>query len=618
MIPGTAILKYLSLHSDQWILMGCALLFFLWILSRHEIWLPCSARHPLMTDMLIILSSTIFILAPLTQAGAPGGHDYYFHLSRVAELDWLFRDGHYYGRWAPDFNFGFGYPLFNFYPSLIYYIAQIFQACGIGIVDSLKWVIVSGTWLSGFFMYIFGKEFWGRHGGVVCAIAYIYVPYRIVNLYVRGAIPEFYSMTFMPLIFWSFYKIVRTGKLKYVVIGSISYGFMIPTHNVTALFLTMCLIAYSLFLLIEEWAFSGKHRKETFARSCALFTTAVLGITLVAIYWLPAMYEKQFVKISSLDTGYHDVAVHFVYFSQFFSRFWGYGGSGRGPDDGMSFQLGIEHVILAIISAIVVLYVRRSYPRQRNHTLFCGVLIAGLMFAMTSQSLFLWRTFPLIGFISFPWRLLSLTAFALSFLCGGIFLINFDTLLSRWRRVHFTFCFGNRIVQLIITAFLLLFTVGYCHVGGLLPLSDHHFSRELLRESDGAAMNNEYLPIWVDDPDDTVKGGDIQITTGDAEIYDIHTKMLSYQFMLESKSLAAVRIGTVYFPGWKAYRNGKFIPLAPEPATGLLTFNVPQGKHLMEIHFEDTIIRQIGAYITLGTLGILCALVVTHYVKRKS
>jgi len=619
MINISEVIKLISQYGDQWIIIGFGFLFFFWIASEHRIWLPWCVHHSIATDILIIFGSSMFILVPLTQFGAPGGHDFYFHVSRVAELNWLFRDGHYYARWASDFNYGFGYPLFNFYPSLIYYPAQIFRAFGAGILDSLNWVIVSGIWFSGIFMYLLGKEFWGRYGGVACAVAYIYVPYRIVNLYVRGAIPEFYAMTFMPLIFWTFYKIIRTKRLIYVVVGGISYALIIPSHNVTAIFFTICLIGYSLFLLIDDIITIGKDWKRIIQHGGYLLITAGLGIGLSAIYWLPAMYEKQFVKISSLHTEYHDVAMHFVYLSQFFSRFWGYGASGEGPRDGMSFQLGIEHLLLVVISIAVVFFLRRTYPRQHNHVIFYTVLTITLMFAMTSASLVIWRTLPLIGFISFPWRLLSLTAFALSFLCGGIFLINFDGYFSRWRETYPELSFGNRIVQFIIIGFLLLFTGGYCRVGDLLlPLPDDRLSRESLRLAKGAALNNEYLPIWVEEHrPENINGGDIQVIDGNAEIYDISTDTLSYQFTVEANTSATLRVGAVYFPGWKAYKDGELVSLEPEHPTGLLIVDIPKGKHVLKICFENTAIREIGQYITLGSLGIICGLTVLHYIKRK-
>ena len=60
---------------------------------------------------------------------------------------------------------------------------------------------------------------------------------------------------------------------------------------------------------------------------------------------------------------------HFVFPSQFFDTFWGYGYSDdpTGPNDGMSFQLGVIGVGLALTAAAVGL--RRRSP-QRSTTAF--------------------------------------------------------------------------------------------------------------------------------------------------------------------------------------------------------------------------------------------------------
>jgi hypothetical protein len=597
-----------------WVLPACAVIVLGWILSRHSVWLPLIRRHRVMADILIILGCSWFIAAPLAQPGAPGGHDLYFHTSRVAQLQWLMRDGVTYGRWTPDFNYGFGYPLLNFYPPLIYYLAQPWRAVGVSVLASLNWVSVGGLWLSGVAMYLLGKEFWGRHGGVVCAVAYLYAPYRIVNLYVRGAIPELFAMTFMPLVIWSAYKLVRSRYFVHVGLGALAYGFMIAAHNVTALFFSIVLGVYIVLLLGEALIWpdttGGRLRPERVTALKAGGWTLVmvgLGIGLSSVYWLPAMAEKQFVTISSLHTGYHDVALHFVYPAQLFSRFWGYGGSGPGPHDGMSFQLGLMHVGLAAASALLALLSGRATGHQQRHVIAWLAIIGGLLFAMTASSLWIWRMVPLIGFISFPWRLLSLTALALSWLCGGIFLIDFGT----------RYGWGNRAMQGLLIGAILAVNVGYCRPGGLLPLSDEHYTREMLRLSDGAALNSEYVPIWSTAIDANITPNEIQLLDGKAEVEIIRSDTISYTLRVQAATPATFRIGMLYFPGWMAYYNSHPLELVPEPLSGLLKFSIPAGTAELLIRFEDTRIRTISAYGSLASLGVVGILLGVSAFKRR-
>ena len=238
------------------------------------------------------------------------------------------------------------------------------------------------------------------------------------------------------------------------------------------------------------------------------------------------------------------------------------------------------------------------------------------MFAMTSASLPIWRTFPLIGFISFPWRLLSLTGFILSFLCGGIFLIDFDA----WRSGRLRLPYLNRILSLIVIGFLIVLTVGYCRVGSPVALPEQAFSPEAMQGSDGAALNGEYLPIWVDTSLkklEVIKGGEVRIKSGNARFKeDVRTDMLSYQFSIEAETLSVVQLGTVYFPGWKAYDNEEFLPLEPEPSTGLLTMQLSPGTHHITIRFEDTPVRKWSHYISLGSAALVFGLFFLSLKKR--
>ena len=49
------------------------------------------------------------------------------HIARLYLLDQAIRQGDLYPRWVGGLGFNFGYPLFNFYPPLIYYVAEFFQ-----------------------------------------------------------------------------------------------------------------------------------------------------------------------------------------------------------------------------------------------------------------------------------------------------------------------------------------------------------------------------------------------------------------------------------------------------------------------------------------------------------
>ena len=104
-------------------------------------------------------------------------------------------------RWFPDFAFGYGFPVLNFYSPLGYYLAELFQLvvgdawsheAGLrGVPASLRagHVPVRQTALGG-------------GGGLLASLAYTYAPYHLADVYRRGALAESLAFVWFPLMLW--------------------------------------------------------------------------------------------------------------------------------------------------------------------------------------------------------------------------------------------------------------------------------------------------------------------------------------------------------------------------------------------------------------------------------
>ena len=60
----------------------------------------------------------------LANPGLPGATDAELHIYRIAELGFSLQAGNLYPRWAPDFYYGHGYPIFNYYAPLTYHLGN--------------------------------------------------------------------------------------------------------------------------------------------------------------------------------------------------------------------------------------------------------------------------------------------------------------------------------------------------------------------------------------------------------------------------------------------------------------------------------------------------------------
>ncbi|RIK26939.1 MAG: hypothetical protein DCC52_09805, partial [Chloroflexi bacterium] len=76
-----------------------------------------------------------------------------------------------------------------------------------------------------------------RNAGLVAGVAYLFAPYHVVDLYVRGAMPEFLAFVFPPFVLWAIYQIFSTRRAFYIPLAALAYGGMILTHvQMTVLF----------------------------------------------------------------------------------------------------------------------------------------------------------------------------------------------------------------------------------------------------------------------------------------------------------------------------------------------------------------------------------------------
>ena len=146
--------------------------------------------------ILLVLLFSLFTIGPLLQPGYMwDAHDARHSVYFLFEFDQGIRDGILYPRWQPDFAFGYGYPFFNIYGPLASYLGEAFRLLGWDFVAAVKMVFALSVVCSGLAMYGFAKQILGRRGGLVAAVAYMVIPYRLVDLYVRPPWPNRWPMS---------------------------------------------------------------------------------------------------------------------------------------------------------------------------------------------------------------------------------------------------------------------------------------------------------------------------------------------------------------------------------------------------------------------------------------
>lgn len=588
--------------------------------------------------LLLVLLFSLFPISPLLQPGYPwDAHDARHSVYFLFEFDRGIQDGNLYPRWQPDFAFGYGYPFFNIYGPLSTYAGEAFYLLGAGYTGAIKIVFALSVVFSGLAMYGFVKQVLGRRAALVAAVAYMVIPYRLVDLYVRAALAESVAYVFVPLILWGVWATLHRPRVANIVGLAFAYAALMFTSPLVTLLFTLILVFYTAFLALarvnEDWPWRQLTLKSLLPYLGHLVRVLlppaiglVLGLGLSAVFALPAMLENRFVRVDQWYGGRYAWGSDFVEFFQLFSPRWGFGTSVPGPDDDVSFQLGVVPVVLSVL-ALVPLFHRRSrghlsHPAVRL-TAFFAILTLVVIFLMLGISRLLWQVLPLVRLAQFPWRLLTLTVFSMAFLCG---------VAGKGIRSKATFI---DLSTLILVALLILGSLPYMRA----ELSQQEVSlaglmrfQQSADEMTGSTAWVREIPEWSSMADYYIAGEPVTSKLDYSSLYqqpgDPHARTLDLGVGRELVEYLAKRsilltFNTFYYPGWRAYLLDpetntvvEELPIALRGKLGLITVRVPAGLGRVLLQFEDTPLRKQSTAVTFGSLALVGLIVLGNLALR--
>jgi hypothetical protein len=542
-----------------------------------------------------------------------------------------------YPRWQPDFAFGYGYPFFNIYGPLSSYAGEIFYLLGSGFTDAIKIVFGLSVIGSGLAMYGFVKQVLGRRGGLVAAVAYVVIPYRLVDLYVRAALAESVAYVFVPLVLWGVWATLHRPRLANVLGLTFAYAALMFTSPLVTLLLTLILVLYiavlALARLNDEQPWRRLSRESVLPLvghlGHVLAPTALallFGIALSAFFALPALIENRFVRVDQWYGGRYAWGGDFVEFFQLFSGKWGFGTSVPGPDDEVSFQLGVVPVVLSLLGTVSLFRKRDKAGLNRaarRLVTFFAALTAIVVFLMLDVSAPLWQVLPLVRLAQFPWRLLTLTVVSMAFLCGTAAHQADDE-----DRLPGT-------ATLLLVALLILGSLPYMRA----EMSEQEVSlasfMQIQQSSDemtGSTAWVRQVPSWSSMADYHIAGEPLTSKVNYKYLYRqpgrprvrtdesyVDSELVEYS----AERPVLITFNTFYYPGWHAYlldpATGdarQELPISLRGELGLMTVRVPAGTGRVLLRFEDTPVRKAGTVMSLGSLGLIGILLLGRLVTR--
>ena len=541
-------------------------------------------------DLFLLVLLIFPAFAWLLQPGYFSMHDD-LQSMRQYQLDKCFTDWQIPCRWVSDLGYGYGYPLFNYYPPLPYLIGQPFRALGFQYIDVVKIIGILGFGITALNMYLLGREFWGRGGGLISSVFYTYAPYHSVDFYVRGAINEFWAMAFYPLIFWTTYKLIASQKPKWISFASLSIAALMLSHNPMLMIFAPVLILWCLFWLIKFR--SVKSIVYLTIRNLSL--SALWSLGLAAFFTLPVLFETKFVSVWTLTSGYFNYLAHFLDVRQIFLIInWGYGSSELGPNDSMSFALGFLHWIIPIL--ILLFIFSKKFINRKSLIIILALITLGALFMSHSKSTPIWLALKPLEFLQFPWRFLTLAVFTASFLSGAIAMV-----------------INKKLFHSIILVLLILLNGNYFRPREWFP--DMTDAKKFSGKTWQLLVTSgifDYLPKWAPAPPADARGSEINITFGQGIFSPLLFKSNRQKYLITMATLGSIELQTYYFPGWKYYLdNSEITSYKLDPLLGRPQFDLTPGRHELVAVFGNTPIRTLGNSLSFISwtliLGIMIA-----------
>ncbi len=533
------------------------------------------------TKKYILLSAgfTIFAVLPLLHPYFPNQEKGVNDILRLVELDTCIKDGVLFPRWFPDLYGGRGGLIFQFYAPLSYFVAEVFHLIGFDYANSIKTVFVMSFVLSAVFMYLFARRFVSESPAFIASVLYVYAPYHLGDTYIRGDLAESLSFVLFPLILLTFHNLIQKKSDKYVIIGGILYASLILTHNIMALIFTAFLVAYLTYFIFEG----------TLPLKKVVFVL-LIGISLSAFFWIPALVEKQYVHMYRIYS-IHDYRVSFVPISWLVPSV--YLLTTRSIENPyVMLQFGIVGIFLSMGA---VLFARSRYVS------FIFFLLVVTTFFMTPYSEFFWENLPLIKYIQFPWRLFGIAAILTSIL-GAIFFEKLTNRVPDTKKI---------VISLLISLVIVSASLNFIGPDGYIVI-DKGISRDMIRTTQtnyaGLTYANEFIPLDAVFPNSTIKTK-VSVVSGYADFTVTEEKCSSLSFNTDAKEASILRINTFYFPGWTAYVDGKKEEVRVD-SEGLMELDIEKGVHEIKVEFENTWVRTIATLISIISLAFLIILII--------
>lgn len=531
---------------------------------------------------------TVFEL--FSNVGLSANMDGTVHITTISMFYDAISSGEFPITWIDAFaNYGMPLPLFAH--QLPIYIGVLFNFLTHNPIVSYNLVCFFGVLLSNIFFYIFLRIYFKTPQSLLGIVIFNFAPYKILNLYIRGALPEAFSATFLPLCLIGLYLLIQKRQIWGLFIVIISVAAFALSHPMTLVIFSFVLVPYALFLIGVD---NGKLMITRFRsliniKLFALLVFAVFcGIGLAGYYIVPLNLEIKYFYYGGIAS--HLTEGGYLGISNFFDPRWFYYTTQEIFSRGFVVQTGMFESIIVILGIGYVIY---KWIIKKDKTfgilefaVFESILI---IFFTTQLADIFYKKLFLLGDIQFPWRLLA------SFVFFPPIIVAY--LASKYNK---SWIIIGIVGLFAVVRFPQLYGKNYT----VYPSQYFQFTEYNLHSTN---MNT----IWTGETESyPIKKQKWEIMEGEGTVSPVKIQNSRREYQVNLSTDSKLVDYTFYFPGWHVYVDGIEIPIEyQDPAQrGVITYSVPKGQHQVVLQFQDTKVRLLGKLVSAASIVVVILL----------
>ena len=524
----------------------------------------------------IILVSSIWLITK----GMPYQHDLEFHYGRLVALARTIKNGDFFAL-IHDAFYGYGYANGLFYGNFFLYLNAILINLGVDYLTSFKllyFFINVGTVFS---IYLCSKSISkDKKISVIITILYMFAGYRLVDIFVRGALGEMLAFMVIPIIILGLYEIVFRDYKKWYIF-TIGFVLLLLSHIITSVLFAVFVV---LFILINIKQFIKEKERILY-----LIISGVVGLGLGAFFVLPILEQRSYDYINIFVNGSSlSVKDFIVSFKELLL-----------PRDFFSLTIGYSLMLVLPIR----FFIKKKNVENKNLLKFADSLfVLGIIAWIATTKVFPWvKLDKILNFMQFPWRLLIIATSFISF----SYLVYFMILSKDKKKL-------SKIV--LITSYVIISLVSLVLIGAYSVQYGHRkyqYTYYGLNQIAGA----EYLPVGIEPKTRLLNYGTYNTNNKDMEIVTYKKKgtSVTIEYKNNNKKDTYIEIPLHNYVGYSV-KGAKLATGKNYQIKLLLTDK--EGK--IKVGYEGTTLTKVSYIVSCITLVGLVVYIEIERKKRKN